>query len=76
MGVSKYRITLIEEEKELLKVISRKHKESQNIVRRAKIILRANEGVQRQAIAAELDINEPGHRMDQALAREKRGPCY
>ena len=58
MGVPKYRITLIAEEKELLERISRKNTESQHIVRRAKIILRADEGVQHQVIARELGINE------------------
>ena len=58
MGVPKYRITLAEEERNLLRKISRKHKERQSIVRRAKIILRADEGCQYQRIAQELGINE------------------
>jgi putative transposase len=58
MGVPKYRITLDEEERNLLRRISRKHTERQSIVRRAKIILRANEGCQYQDIAKGLGINE------------------
>ncbi len=58
MGVPKYRITLTGEEREILHRIIRKQTESQNIVRRAKIILRADEGQQRKAIAAELGIEQ------------------
>lgn len=58
MGVPKYRITLAEEERSLLIKIIRKDKESQSIARRAKIILRADEGCQYQSIAKELGISE------------------
>jgi putative transposase len=58
MGVPKYRIALTDEERESLTRIVRKHTESQHIVRRAKIILRVEEGQQRKAIAADLGIEE------------------
>ena len=58
MGVPKYRITLTEDERKILNRIVRKQTASQNIVRRARIILRADEGRQRKAIAAELGIEE------------------
>ena len=43
VGVPKYHITLTEEERDILQRIVRKQTESQHIVRRAKIILRADE---------------------------------
>ena len=58
MGLPKYCVTLTEEEREVLNRIVRKHTESQNIVTRAKLILRVNEGLQRKEIAAELGIEE------------------
>ena len=56
MGVPKYRITLTKQERDLLEEIARKHTEKQVVVRRAKIILRADEGQQYKAIAAQLDV--------------------
>ena len=58
MGVPKYDITLSEDERKVLNQIVRKQTSSQNIVRRARIILRADEGQQRNVIAAELGIEE------------------
>ena len=58
MGVPKYRIALTEEERSLLRKISRKQTEKNSIVRRAIIILRADEGARYQDIAKELGINE------------------
>jgi transposase len=58
MGLPKYRITLTEEERTILSKISRKHTEKQNIVRRAKMILRVDEGREYQAIAAQLGVDK------------------
>lgn len=58
MGLPKYRITLTEEERTILSKISRKHTEKQNIVRRAKMILRVDEGHEYQAIAAQLGVDK------------------
>lgn len=56
MGVPTYRITLTKQERGLLEEITRKHTEKQAVVRRAKIILRADEGQPYKAIAAQLDV--------------------
>ncbi len=58
MGVAKYVVKLTSEEREELERITKKHTASQSIVRRAKIILRADEGVKRLAIAWELGISQ------------------
>jgi hypothetical protein len=57
MGVAKYVIKLTSEEREELERITKKHTASQSIVRRAKIILRADEGIKRLAIAWEVGIS-------------------
>ena len=56
MGVAKYIIKLTEEERAELKRIIRKHTTGQSEARRAKIILMADEGIKRMAIARELGI--------------------
>ena len=56
MSVAKYIIKLTEEERTELKRIVRKHTSGQSVVRRAKIILMADEGTKRMAIARELGI--------------------
>ncbi len=56
MGVAKYIIKLTEEERAELKRIIRKHTTGQSEARRAKIILMADEGTKRMAIARELGI--------------------
>lgn len=56
MGVAKYRIKLTAEERAELGRIVRKHTAGQSVVQRAKIILMADEGIKRMAIAWELGI--------------------
>lgn len=56
MGVAKYRIKLTADERAELERITRKHTTSQDVVKRAKIILMAGEGIKRMAIAFELGI--------------------
>ncbi|MCP4410518.1 MAG: IS630 family transposase [Gammaproteobacteria bacterium] len=56
MGVAKYIIKLTEEERAELERIIRKHTTSQSEARRTKIILMADEGTKRMAIARELGI--------------------
>ena len=56
MGVAKYIIKLTDEERAELRRITRKHTSVQSVVRRAKIILMADEGIKRMAIAWELGI--------------------
>jgi transposase len=56
MGAAKYRVKLSVDERAELRKLVGKHTASQNIVRRAKIILMADEGIKRQAIAFELGI--------------------
>ena len=56
MGVAKYLIKLTEDERAELKCIIRKHTAGQSVVRRARIILMADEGIKRMAIAWELGI--------------------
>ncbi len=56
MGVAKYLIQLTEDERAELERIIRKHTAGQSVVRRAKIILMADEGIKRMAIAWELGI--------------------
>ncbi len=58
MGVAKYIIKLTEEERAELKRIIRKHTTGQSEARRAKIILMADEGIKRMAIARELGITQ------------------
>ena len=58
MGVPKHSITLTEEERDLLRKISRKQTESQNVVKRAKILLKVDEGHQYKAVAAQLGIEK------------------
>lgn len=50
------KINLTNEQRTILKSLTCKHTEKQSIVRRAKIILMADEGMQHQAIAKELNI--------------------
>jgi DNA-binding NarL/FixJ family response regulator len=57
MGVPKYRIELTQQEREKLLRITRRHTEKQSVVRRAQIILMADEGSENQAIAAQLGVN-------------------
>ena len=56
MGVAKYIIKLTDEERAELRRITRKHTSGQSVVRRAKIILMADKGIKRMAIAWELGI--------------------
>jgi transposase len=56
MGALGYRISLTEPEKRELTTIIGKHTEKQSIVRRAKIILRADAGEKKQNIAKELCV--------------------
>ena len=56
MGVAKYLIQLTEDERAELERIIRKHTAGQSVVRRARIILMADEGIKRMAIAWELGI--------------------
>jgi len=56
MGVPKYRIRLSQQERDLLKEIARKHTEKQAVARRAKILLRADEGQPYKQIAEQLDV--------------------
>lgn len=56
MGVAKYRVKLSADEQAELRRITRKHTSSQSLVQRAKIILMADEGTKRMAIAWELGI--------------------
>ena len=56
MGVPNYRITLTGQERDLLEKITRKNTEKQAVVRRAKILLCADEGQQYKQIAAQLSV--------------------
>jgi len=56
VGVAKYRIKLTAEERAELGRITRKHTAGQSVVQRANIILMADEGIKRMAIAFELGI--------------------
>jgi len=56
VGVAQYRIKLTAEERGELRRIIRKHTAGQSVVQRAKIILMADEGIKRMAIAWELGI--------------------
>ncbi len=56
MGARRYRINLTEQEREVLRQLTRKHTAKQSIVRRAKIILMADEGERNQDIAAQLGV--------------------
>jgi transposase len=56
VGVAKYRIQLTAEERAELGRITRKHTAGQSVVQRANIILMADEGIKRMAIAFELGI--------------------
>ena len=58
MGAAKYVIKLTSEEREELERITNKHTASQSLVRRAKIILRADAGIKHLAIAWELGISQ------------------
>jgi len=65
MGVPKYRIRLSQQERDLLKEIARKHTEKQAVARRAKILLRADEGQPYKQIAEQIaerlqDLPRPG----------------
>ncbi len=57
MGVPKYRIRLAQEERDILLSITKKHTEKQSVVKRAKMILMADEGTMNQDIAAKLGVN-------------------
>ena len=57
MGVPKYRIRLAQQEREILVRITRKHTEKQSVVKRAKMILMADEGESNQDIAARLGVH-------------------
>lgn len=59
MGAPRYRINLTEQEREVLRQLTRQHTATQRIVRRAKIILMAGEGESRQDIAAKLGVRSP-----------------
>ncbi len=56
MGARRYRINLTEQEREVLRQLTRKHTAKQSIVRRAKIILMADAGEMNQDIAAQLGV--------------------
>ncbi len=56
MGVARHVVRLTEEERAELRRIVNKHTTSQSVVRRARIILMADEGIKRMAIALELGI--------------------
>ncbi len=56
MGARRYRINLMEQEREVLRQLTRKHTAKQNVVKRAKIILMADEGEKNQDIAAKLGV--------------------
>ena len=56
MGTAKYVVKLTEDERAELRRLVRKHTAGQSVVRRAKIILMADEGIKRMAIAWELGI--------------------
>jgi len=57
MRVAKYRIGLTQEERGVLFSITNKHTEKQSVVKRAKIILMADEGKRNQDIAKSLGMN-------------------
>jgi len=57
MGIPKYRISLKQAERVILEKLSRKHTARQSLVRRARIILMADEGIENQQIAAKLCVN-------------------
>lgn len=57
MRVPKYRIRLAQQEREILVSITKKHTEKQSVVKRAKIILMADEGNMNQDIAEALGLN-------------------
>lgn len=57
MGVPKYRISLTQLERETLSRITKKHTEKQCVVKRAKIILMADDGELNQDIAAKLGVD-------------------
>ena len=56
MGARRYRINLTEQEREVLRQLTRKHTAKQSIVKRAKIILMADAGEKNQDIAAQLGV--------------------
>lgn len=57
MRPPKYPIDLTKEEKEILKEETKKHTAQQSVVRRAKIILMADEDTKNKQIAAQLNVN-------------------
>ena len=57
MGVAKYRINLTQEERDILIKLSQKDTEKQSVVRRARIILMSEEGIQNQEISEKLGVN-------------------
>ena len=57
MRVPKYRISLAQQEREILVGITKKHTEKQSVVRRANIILMADAGKMNQDIAEDLGVN-------------------
>jgi putative transposase len=57
MRVPKYRISLTQQEREILISITKKHTEKQSVVKRAKIILMADAGKRNQDIAQDLGLN-------------------
>ena len=56
MGARRYRINLTEQEREVLRQLTRKHTAKQRTVRRARIILMADAGERNQDIAAQLGV--------------------
>ncbi len=56
MGARRYRIELTEQEREVLRQLTRKHTAKQRTVKRAKIILMVDAGEKNQDIAAQLGV--------------------
>ena len=56
MGARRYRINLMEQEREVLRQLTRKHTAKQRIVKRAAIILMVDAGEKNQDIAAQLGV--------------------
>ena len=56
MGARRYRINLPEQEREVLRQLTRKRTAKQSVVKRAKIILMADAGEKNQDIAAQLGV--------------------